>query len=64
MKIPHVGVREGHRRGRISWTEDDDFGYLVAEEVPDFDDVELLQPRRLYEREGRTQGSTPTWSSA
>jgi ABC-type dipeptide/oligopeptide/nickel transport system ATPase component len=31
-----------------------DFGYHVAESVPDFDDLELLQPRRLYERQGRT----------
>ena len=37
----------------ITWTEDPDFGYLVAEQVPDFDDSELLQPRKLYERQGR-----------
>ncbi len=56
VKIPHTSACvKGIAEGRISWTEDDDFGYLVAEEVPDFDDVELLQPRRLYEREGRTQ---------
>ena len=55
VKIPHTSACvKGIAEGRISWTEDDDFGYLVAEEVPDFDDVELLQPRRLYEREGRT----------
>jgi phosphoenolpyruvate carboxykinase (ATP) len=23
--------------------------------MPDFDDVELLQPRRIYERQGRVQ---------
>jgi phosphoenolpyruvate carboxykinase (ATP) len=39
----------------ISWDEDADFGYLVAEDVPGFDDVELLQPLRLYERQGRMQ---------
>jgi phosphoenolpyruvate carboxykinase (ATP) len=39
----------------ITWTEDDDFGYLVADVVPDLEDVELLQPPRLYEREGRMQ---------
>ncbi len=59
VKIPHTSACvKGIAEGRISWTEDDDFGYLVAEEVPDFDDVELLQPRRLYEREGRTQEYT------
>jgi phosphoenolpyruvate carboxykinase (ATP) len=39
----------------ISWNEDDDFGYRVAEAVPDLEDEELLQPRRLYERQGRMQ---------
>ena len=59
VKIPHTSACvKGIAEGRISWTEDDDFGYLVAEEVPDFDDVELLQPRRLYEREGRVEEYT------
>jgi hypothetical protein len=44
---------KGIAEGSISWTEDDDFGYLVAASVPDLDDVELLQPIRLYERTGR-----------
>ncbi|MGH2547212.1 MAG: hypothetical protein ACRDHJ_10100, partial [Actinomycetota bacterium] len=39
----------------ISWTDDDDFGYSVAESVPGIDDPELLRPRTLYEREGRTE---------
>jgi phosphoenolpyruvate carboxykinase (ATP) len=39
--------------GTASWTEDPDFGYVVAEAVPGIDDPELLQPRRLYERQGR-----------
>jgi phosphoenolpyruvate carboxykinase (ATP) len=56
VKIPHTSACvKGIAEGRISWTADEDFGYQVAEEVPDFDDIELLQPRRLYEREGRTQ---------
>jgi phosphoenolpyruvate carboxykinase (ATP) len=38
----------------IKWDQDSDFGYEVAEEVPGVDDIELLQPRRLYERQGRT----------
>ncbi|MGH8887325.1 MAG: phosphoenolpyruvate carboxykinase (ATP) [Egibacteraceae bacterium] len=39
--------------GTIFWETDPDFGYLAATSVPDFDDLELLQPRRLYERLGR-----------
>jgi phosphoenolpyruvate carboxykinase (ATP) len=39
--------------GTISWTTDADFGYEVAQRVPDIDDIEVLQPRRLYERTGR-----------
>jgi phosphoenolpyruvate carboxykinase (ATP) len=54
VKIPHTSACvKGIAEQTIGWTEDDDFGYLVGETVPDFDDVELLQPRRLYEREGR-----------
>jgi phosphoenolpyruvate carboxykinase (ATP) len=37
----------------IKWSGDDDFGYEIAEDVPDVDDHELLQPRRLYDRLGR-----------
>jgi phosphoenolpyruvate carboxykinase (ATP) len=37
----------------IKWDGDTDFGYEVAGEVPGIDDLELLQPRRLYERQGR-----------
>jgi phosphoenolpyruvate carboxykinase (ATP) len=37
----------------ITWEEDPDFGYFVAADLPGFDDPELLQPRRLYERQGR-----------
>lgn len=39
--------------GKISWTHDPDFGYEVADSVPGVDDTEILQPRRLYERQGR-----------
>ncbi|HEY7400326.1 MAG TPA: phosphoenolpyruvate carboxykinase [Actinomycetota bacterium] len=54
VKIPHTSACvKGIAEQTISWSEDDDFGYLVAESVPDFDDVELLQPKRLYERTGR-----------
>jgi phosphoenolpyruvate carboxykinase (ATP) len=39
--------------GSASWQTDQDFGYEVASSVPGVDDIELLQPRRLYERTGR-----------
>jgi phosphoenolpyruvate carboxykinase (ATP) len=38
----------------ITWTDDPDFGYQIASAVPGVDDVELLQPRQLYERQSRT----------
>ncbi len=54
VKIPHTSACvKGIAEGTIPFTDDGDFGYQVAESVPGFDDVELLQPRRLYEREGR-----------
>jgi len=54
VKIPHTSACvRGVAEGTIAFEQDPDFGYLVASSIPDFDDVELLQPRRLYEREGR-----------
>jgi phosphoenolpyruvate carboxykinase (ATP) len=41
--------------GTITWTRDPDFGYEVAARVPGIDDIEVLQPRRLYERTGRAE---------
>ena len=38
---------------KISWTTDPDFGYEIAASLPGVDDPEILQPRRLYERQGR-----------
>jgi len=38
----------------IGWTTDPDFGYEIAESVPGVDDIEILQPRRLYDRQGRS----------
>jgi len=56
VKIQHTSaIVKGIAEGTISWEEDPDFGYLVATSVPDFDDLELLQPRRLYERLGRVE---------
>src|SRR3989475_6845607 len=37
----------------IKWADDQDFGYEVAANVPGVDDPELLQPRKLYEWQGR-----------
>ncbi len=54
VKIPHTSACvKGIAEQTISWAEDEDFGYLVADRVPDFDDGELLRPRTLYERQGR-----------
>ena len=39
--------------GTASWTRDPDFGYEVAEGLPGVDDIEILQPKRLYQRTGR-----------
>jgi phosphoenolpyruvate carboxykinase (ATP) len=54
VNIPHSSaVVKGIAEGTISWSDDDDFGYQVAESVPGIDDLELLQPKRLYERQSR-----------
>src|SRR5918992_346391 len=54
VKIPHSSaIVQAIAESAIKWTDDPDFGYEVAEEVPGIDDPELLQPRRLYERQGR-----------
>jgi phosphoenolpyruvate carboxykinase (ATP) len=37
----------------ITWVTDPDFGYEIAASVPGIDDIEVLQPRRLYQRQGR-----------
>lgn len=41
--------------GTIEWTTDRDFGYEIAASVPgiEAEDIEVLQPRHLYERTGR-----------
>ena len=56
VTIPHSSaIVKAIAEGTITWSDDEDFGYLVAESVPGVDDPELLQPRRLYERQGRSQ---------
>jgi phosphoenolpyruvate carboxykinase (ATP) len=39
--------------GTIEWVTDPDFGYEVAASLPGVDDPEILQPRKLYQRQGR-----------
>ncbi len=39
--------------GTIKWEKDPDFGYLMAREVTGVDDHDYLQPRKMYERQGR-----------
>jgi phosphoenolpyruvate carboxykinase (ATP) len=41
--------------GTITWEKDPDFNYEVATSVPGIDDIEFLQPRKLYERQGRSE---------
>jgi phosphoenolpyruvate carboxykinase (ATP) len=54
VKIPHSSaIVKAIAEGTITWDSDPDFGYEVAAAIPGIDDPELLQPRRLYERQGR-----------
>ena len=56
VRIPHTSACvRGIAEGTIVFERDPDFGYEIASAVPDLDDPELLQPRRLYEREGRQE---------
>lgn len=55
IRIPDSSaVVKAIAEGTISWTPDPDFGYEVASSVPGIEDPELLQPRRLYQRQGRS----------
>jgi phosphoenolpyruvate carboxykinase (ATP) len=54
VKIPNSSaIVKAIAEQSIKWDEDAEFGYEIATEVPGIDDDELLQPRRLYERQGR-----------
>ena len=46
-------IVQGIVEGTISWETDSDFGYDVATSVPGVDDLELLQPARLYASQAR-----------
>ncbi|HEX8091105.1 MAG TPA: phosphoenolpyruvate carboxykinase (ATP), partial [Blastocatellia bacterium] len=56
VRIQHSSaIVKGIAEGTIEWEADPDFGYEVAARVPGMEgeDDEILQPRRLYERQGR-----------
>jgi phosphoenolpyruvate carboxykinase (ATP) len=48
-------IVQGIVEGTIEWTEDPDFGYEIAEKIPGVGDIEILQPRLLYRRQGRAE---------
>ena len=56
VTIPYSSaIVEAIVSGTIEWVTDQDFGYEVAASLPGVDDPEILQPRRLYERQGRLE---------
>ena len=56
VKIPHTSACvKAIAEQTIVFEEDPDFRYQVASEVPGFDDLELLRPVLLYQREGRIE---------
>ena len=56
VKIQHSSaVVKAIAEGTIKWERDPDFGYLVATEVPGIDDADYLQPKKMYERQGRSE---------
>ncbi|HKS41029.1 MAG TPA: phosphoenolpyruvate carboxykinase [Blastocatellia bacterium] len=58
VRIQHSSaIVKGIAEGTIEWQADPDFGYEVAKSVPGMEgeDLEILQPRKLYERQGRTE---------
>lgn len=56
VRIPATAaIVQGIVEGTIEWRTDQDFGYAVASSVPGVEDIELLQPRRLYERQDRLE---------
>jgi len=54
VKIQHSSaIVKAVAEGTIRWERDPDFGYLVATELPGLDDHDYLQPKKMYERQGR-----------
>ena len=58
VKIRHSSaVVKAIAEGTVTWERDPDFGYEIAISVPGIgdEDAHLLQPRRLYEAQGRQE---------
>jgi phosphoenolpyruvate carboxykinase (ATP) len=58
VRIQHSSALvKGIAEGTIEWEQDPDFGYQVARSVPGIDlaDEDILQPRKLYESQGRLE---------
>src|SRR5215204_3610569 len=58
VKIKHSSaIVKGIAEGTIDWEVDPHFHYLVASSVPgiDAEDLDVIQPRRLYEAAGRAE---------
>jgi phosphoenolpyruvate carboxykinase (ATP) len=58
VKIPHSSaIVKGIAERTITWDQDTDFGYMIAKSVPgiDTEDENLLQPRKMYEEQGRAE---------
>ncbi|HEY0409352.1 MAG TPA: phosphoenolpyruvate carboxykinase (ATP), partial [Candidatus Dormibacteraeota bacterium] len=54
VRIKHSSaIVKGVAEGTITWQRDPDFGYEVASALPGIEDAEILQPRRLYQRQER-----------
>jgi len=54
VRIPHSSaVVQAIVEDSITWTDDPDFGYAIAADLPGFPDDELLRPRTMYEAQGR-----------
>jgi phosphoenolpyruvate carboxykinase (ATP) len=54
VRIKHSSaIVKGIAEATIEWELDPDFGYFVASAVPGIDDLDVLQPRRLYAEQGR-----------
>lgn len=54
VRIQHSSaIVKAIAEGTIKWESDPDFGYLVAKQVPGLDDADYLQPKTMYERQGR-----------
>ena len=46
-------ILESVMQDAITWKEEEQFGYYIAEHVPGIDDEDLLQPQRLYRKQKR-----------